>query len=82
MDKTKIQALLNGMPEIISPAIMWIIFSIAFVVTLIFSIAIIYHFREYASAHHKRLVLAEKIFIVVTTVILLCALALLIIFTI
>ena len=72
MDKTKIQALLNGMPEIISPAIMWIIFSIA----------IIYHFREYASAHHKRLVLAEKIFIVVTTVILLCALALLIIFTI
>ncbi len=80
MEKTRVQEIINNIPEILNPTFLWIIFGLAVVITAIFSIALLYHWREYASVHHKKLVLAEKVYLIVTIVLLITSLSTLIIY--
>jgi hypothetical protein len=76
-----VDAFLDNLFIALSPRVLWIAFSLGIGILIMVSIALMYHWREYALAHHLKNVLAQKIYTIVTIIMVLISAGLLITYT-
>ena len=79
MDKADI--FLDHFYTILSPRVLWIVFALGLGILIMMSLAFMYHWKEYALAHHVKNVLAQKVYLSVTAIMTLVSLGLLISYT-
>jgi hypothetical protein len=77
-----VDAFLANLFIVLSPKILWIIFILGLGILFMVSLALMYHWREYALAHHVKNVKAQKIYTIVTILMTLVSAGLLITYTI
>ena len=66
---------------VLSPKVLWIVFALGLGILIMVSFALMYHWREYALAHHVKNVAAQKWYVLVTILMILVSLGLLITYT-
>jgi len=82
MNTEQFHTIINRTTELLSPQIAWLIFVLALILTFLFSVALFYHWKVYASVHHKKLAMAEKVYLVVTILLVISSIVPLILYTI
>lgn len=76
------EVFIDNMYSILTPTILWILFALGLGILIMISFALMYHWREYALAHHVKNVAAQKWYLGVTVLLVLVSAGLLITYTV
>ena len=76
-----VDAFLNNLFMILSPKVLWFSLALGLGILFMISLALMYHWKEYALAHHVKNVKGQRVYVWVTVLMVLISIGLLITYT-